>query len=144
MKALSEILHGKRQDPILENSDEELEAALADEEPSSEGDVALVMARMSDIIDMADDLYNTVSELESVDGDTEAAAVSAYNALDDLYAAIKDRYEITTSEYDFDADGSDDLEESKTISEDRVGRSYWIAKQNYVADLGQIKRVKSI
>lgn len=225
MKALSEILHGKRQDPILENSDEELEAALADEEPSSEGDVALVMARMSDIIDMADDLYNTVSELESVDGDTEAAAVSAYNALDDLYAAVKDRYEITTSEYDFDADGSDDLEESKTISEDwgssdwnaaivwmdeilldrrltpdsiedaarevaatygedmgydmgswdgevdainaiiriwalrsetgkkaaaffspkkvnedRTGRSYWIAKQNYVADLGQIKK----
>jgi len=115
MKKLTDILSSRSPHHILENSDEYLEALLEEPQDLEEGDVALVMARLSDIIDMSDDLYNTVSELSTVDEKTQESCVQIYNCLDTLYKGVKDKYNITTPEYDFDADGVDDLEEGISI-----------------------------
>lgn len=112
MKNLDDILSPLK-NRLVENDDESLELAIKEPEaPSSDGDVALSMARLSDVIDMSDDLYNTVSELSSLDKETEEAVVEVYNNLDTLYKSVNEKYSITSPEYDFDADGIDDLEEA--------------------------------
>lgn len=136
MKSLDNILNASKPLHLTEDDDDSLEAMLQEPTDSTTGDIALVMARLSDIIDMADDLYNTASELADVDEGTQNEIVKIYNCLDNLYKSVKDKYSITTPEYDFDADGVDDLEESTeltegTLQKSKVKASNWLEADEY-------------
>lgn len=116
MKKLTDILENKN--VILdENSDASLEILLneADAKPPENTDVGLVLSRLSDMISMSDDLYDTASSLEEIDKETADSVESTYNSLDELYAMFDDKYDIFRSDFDM---GDIEMDEDFRISLD--------------------------
>jgi hypothetical protein len=69
--------------------------------------IGSALQKLDQIGEMADDLYNTFSNLEEIDAETDAALTGAYNSIDDLYAKIDDKYDIIPvdlDEYDIEED----------------------------------------
>lgn len=77
--------------------------------------VANALQKLDQIGEMVDDIYNTVSHLDEIDTDIDAALTGAYNIFDDLYAKIDERYDIVA----VDLDGLDEeaIEESYELDE---------------------------
>jgi hypothetical protein len=69
--------------------------------------VGAALEKLDQIGEMANDLYNTLSHLEEIDAETDAALTGAYNCVDDLYAKIDDKYDVVALDLDLD----DDLDE---------------------------------
>jgi len=116
MKKLTDILENKN--VILdENSDASLEILLneADAKPPENTDVGIVLSRLSDMISMSDDLYDTASSLEEIDKETADTVESTYNSLDELYAMFDDKYDIFRSDFDM---GDIEMDEDFRISLD--------------------------
>lgn len=116
MKKLTDILENKN--VILdENSDASLEILLneAEAKPPENTDVGLVLSRLSDMISMSDDLYDTASSLEEIDKETADSVESTYNSLDELYAMFDDKYDIFRSDFDM---GDIEMDEDFRISLD--------------------------
>ena len=116
MKKLTDILENKN--VILdENSDASLEILLneADAKPPENTDVGIVLSRLSDMISMSDDLYDTASSLEEIDKETADTVESTYNSIDELYAMFDDKYDIFRSDFDM---GDIEMDEDFRISLD--------------------------
>jgi len=116
MKKLTDILENKN--VILdENSDASLEILLTEAEvkPPENTDVGIVLSRLSDMISMSDDLYDTASSLEEIDKETAEAVEATYNSLDELYAMFDDKYDIFRSDFDM---GDIEMDEDFRISLD--------------------------
>ena len=71
MKKLNDILLNESKIDLDSLSDSALETAITEadnkEKLDSDGDIGLVLARLSDMISMSDDLYDTASSLEDID-----------------------------------------------------------------------------
>ena len=123
MKKLNDILFNESKSNLdFSVSDNALEQLLSEadnkEKPlDSDGDIGLVLARLSDMISMADDLYDTASGLEDIDKETEDRVNEVYTALDELYVMFDDKFDIAIS--DFDTDGID-MEEALGIKLDDI------------------------
>jgi len=116
MKKLTDILENKN--VILdENSDASLEILLneAEAKPPENTDVGIVLSRLSDMISMSDDLYDTASSLEEIDKETADTVESTYNSIDELYAMFDDKYDIFRSDFDM---GDIEMDEDFRISLD--------------------------
>lgn len=106
MKKLSQILENMdsisypTQSPLIDN-------------------VGLVLSYLEQISEMADEIYNTVSQLSEVDSEAHTLIQNVYTNLDDAYAVIDNKYDIEPIG-DFDemeesyeaADLDDDLDEA--------------------------------
>jgi hypothetical protein len=62
--------------------------------------VGAALEKLDQIGEMANDLYNTLSHLEEIDAETDAALTGAYNCVDDLYAKIDDKYDVVPVDLD--------------------------------------------
>lgn len=78
---------------------------------SSVDRVGNALQKLDQIGAMADDLYNTISHLEEIDAETDAALTGAYNSVDDLYAKIDDKYDVIPIDLD-EYDVTEDLDEA--------------------------------
>ena len=52
------------------------------------------LSQLEDICEMADDLYETLSEVEDIDAETRDSISQIYTALDDLYEAVDNKYDV--------------------------------------------------
>lgn len=77
--------------------------------------VGVALQKLDQIGEMVDDLYNTISHLETIDAECDASLTSAYNVVDDLYAKIDEKYDIIP--VDLDEEDYSDLEESFELEE---------------------------
>jgi hypothetical protein len=69
--------------------------------------VGAALEKLDQIGEMSNDLYNTLSHLEEIDAETDAALTGAYNCIDDVYAKIDDKYDVIPvdlEEYDLEED----------------------------------------
>lgn len=146
MKKLTEILENNK-GVLDENSDAELEMLLTEAEkndkPIVNADQGIVLSRLSDMISMSDDLYDTASSLEEIDKETADAVETVYKSLDDLYVMFDDKYDIYRSDFDFDGMDEDFklsldeiLNEATDESINEAGKGDWV-----VVDLNT-KKVK--
>lgn len=122
MKKLNEILNYTAES-IVEDQPKYVYEEMSAETPAtapattvSDEDRA---ARLLDLLDqcaeMIDDMYNTISDLSSVDSETELIIGSIYNVLDDGYSKIDSKYDIAPVDFD-----GYELDESYNILEDAV------------------------
>lgn len=117
MKYLKDVL--KNKDSILEGySDQELESHLLNEAEEVEADnVSVALAHLSDIMGMADDLYNTFASLEDLDEGIVKTLEKAYITLDDLYAKVDNEYNIVSYDLDDMEIGDEIKEELASLDE---------------------------
>jgi hypothetical protein len=66
------------------------------------------LALLEDVSEMTDDIYSTLSDLDSIDEDVRAAIASIYTSLDELYAMVDEKYEIEMSDDDYDFSGMEE------------------------------------
>lgn len=76
--------------------------------------VGNALQKLDQIGAMADDLYNTISHLEEIDAETDAALTGAYNSVDDLYAKIDDKYDVIPIDLE-EYEVTEDLEFDTTV-----------------------------
>jgi len=81
--------------------------------PATVDRVGSALEKLDQIGEMANDLYNTISHLEEIDAETDAALTGAYNSIDDLYTKIDDKYDVIPVELD-----EYDIEEELELSAD--------------------------
>lgn len=80
--------------------------------------VGAALDKLDQIGEMANDLYNTISHLEEVDAETDAALTGAYNSIDDLYAKIDDKYDVIPVDLDeYDEETVEESYESTDLLE---------------------------
>lgn len=109
MKSLIDIIQNNNS--ILEDSDMELEKLCLESEEGSK-DLTLdrnpiySMSLLSEIISMADDLYNTLSELDGLDIATEKEVESVHKHLDSLFVMVDNKFDISTT-HDLENDDID-------------------------------------
>ena len=113
MKSLLDILENN-QIP-QENSDAELESLLEEIENTATvpGNSTLTMGNLNSILEMADNLYNTVAELETIDEETQVKIQSLTNTLKGLYEEFDNKYMITEVHFDIE----DNLLEGTSLKE---------------------------
>lgn len=74
-----------------------------DEEVDATGEALL---ELEDICEMADELYETLSDLDEIDSETRESIAKIYSALDDLYETVDKKYEVAV-----DADEYEEVNE---------------------------------
>ena len=74
-----------------------------DEEVDTTGEALL---ELEDICEMADELYETLSDLDEIDSETRERIAKIYSSLDDLYETVDKKYEVTV-----DADEYEEVNE---------------------------------
>jgi hypothetical protein len=74
-----------------------------DEEVDPTGEA---LSELEDICEMADELYETLSDLDEIDSETRESITAIYLALDDLYETVDKKYEVTV-----DADEYEEVNE---------------------------------
>jgi hypothetical protein len=75
----------------------------SDEEVDPTGEA---LSELEDICEMADELYETLSDLDEIDSETRESITAIYLALDDLYENVDKKYEVTV-----DADEYEEVNE---------------------------------
>jgi hypothetical protein len=106
----------KKLSQILENSEFET----TDTNSPLIDNVGLVLSYLEQISEMADEIYNTVSQLSEVDAEAHTLIQNVYTNLDDAYSVIDNKYGIEPigdfdeMEESYEVDESDILEESIT------------------------------
>ena len=114
MKYLKDVLENKSS-MIEAYSDQELESHLLNEAEEVEADnVSVALAHLSDIMGMADDLYNTFASLEDLDEGLVKTLEKAYITLDDLYAKVDSEYNIVSYDLD-DMEIGDEVKEELAL-----------------------------
>lgn len=96
MKKLTDILTESSVTPLV-NSDAELEN-LAEESYKNEsksGNPILTMSNLNNVLEMVDNLYNTIAELETIDEETQSSVRSLTKTVKGLYENFSDQYMIT-------------------------------------------------
>ena len=74
-----------------------------DEEVDPTGEA---LSELEDICEMADELYETLSDLDEIDSETRESIAKIYSALDDLYETVDKKYEVAV-----DADEYEEVNE---------------------------------
>lgn len=108
MKKLTDIIVNLQNSPITEASFNDMPVPFPNEDR-----VSIALNHLSQIGEMVDDLYNTLSNLEEIDNAIALALTSAYNRVDDLYAAVEETYGIEPVE-DF---SDEEMDESYELDE---------------------------
>ena len=90
----------KRMRTIKEEQPDENEVNEGTEEDADP--VGESLALLEDISEMTDDIYSTLSDLDSIDEDVRRGIASIYTALDELYSMVDEKYEIEMSDDDYD------------------------------------------
>lgn len=80
--------------------------------PETTDRVGTALQKLDQIGEMVDDLYNTLSHLEEIDAETDAALTGAYNTVDDLYAKIDEKYDVIPVDLE-----DEDIEEAVELEE---------------------------
>jgi len=83
------------------------------------------LSQLEDICEMADELYETLSEVEEIDSEMRDAIAKIYSELDDLYVAADEKYDIVVD--------SDEYEETMSEEVD-MNRFKLLANTGLVAD----------
>lgn len=79
--------------------------------PETADRVGAALQKLDQIGEMVDDLYNTISHLEEMDAESDAALTGAYNTVDDLYTKIDEKYDVIPVDFDeYDGDLEEQLE----------------------------------
>ena len=60
------------------------------------------LSQLEDICEMADDLYETLSEVEDIDAETRDSISQIYTALDDLYEAVDNKYDVEIDDEEYE------------------------------------------
>lgn len=84
---------------VYKNFHSKKEEVEGDEEVDATGEALL---ELEDICEMADELYETLSDLDEIDSETRESIAKIYSALDDLYETVDKKYEVAvdTDEYE--------------------------------------------
>lgn len=129
MKKLSQILN--------ENSLNLIEEAQENMPTPVEDRSATALSMLSQITEMIDDIYNTVSSLDEIDAETDVLIHSLYNQCDDVYGKLDGKYDIVPmdlegDEYelgeDYNFDDIDSLTEALTVPDPLFKLGFRIAK----------------
>jgi hypothetical protein len=74
------------------------------------------LAMLEDISEMTDEIYNTLSELDSIDEETRSLIAQLYTALDNAYIAVDEKYDIEVSDDDYDfSDMNEELDKLSKV-----------------------------
>lgn len=68
------------------------------------------LSQLEDICEMADELYETLSEVEEIDSETRDAIAKIYSELDDLYAAADGKYDIAVDSDEYEEPMSEEVD----------------------------------
>lgn len=117
MKYLKDVLSKTKRSLVESCSDQTLEALTLNEEETDIDDISVALAHLSDIMGMADDLYNTFSSLDEIDSDMIKTLEKAYIILDDLYAKADSKYDIVSYDLEDDEIGDEIKEELTALDE---------------------------
>lgn len=131
MKKLTDIIVNLQNSPITEASFNDMPVPFPDEDR-----VSIALNHLSQIGEMVDDLYNTLSGLEEIDNAVALALTSAYNCTDDLYTAVEETYGIEPVE-DLD-DEADDEEMDESYELDEGIMYYFMNKSS-----GKVRKIKA-
>jgi hypothetical protein len=117
MKKLSDILLEAQ--TVVEEIGENSNTIVPPVTAMSADRVGAALEKLDQIGEMANDLYNTLSHLEEIDAETDAALTGAYNCIDDVYAKIDDKYDVIPVDLD-----EYDLEEEYSELDEATGSIY--------------------
>lgn len=76
------------------------------------------LAFLEDICEMADEIYETLSDYDEIDDATHALISQIYTSLDNAYESIDSKYDIQVSDDDYEVSESAVEEEAKSILEE--------------------------
>lgn len=60
------------------------------------------LLELEDICEMADELYETLSDLDEIDSETRESIAKIYSSLDDLYETVDKRYEVAVDSDEYE------------------------------------------
>jgi hypothetical protein len=76
------------------------------------------LAFLEDICEMADEIYETLSDYDEIDETTHALISQIYTSLDNAYESIDSKYDIQVSDDDYEVSESAAAEEAESLSEE--------------------------
>jgi hypothetical protein len=87
-----------------------------DVEPSDKTGETLTF--LEDICEMADEIYNTLSEYDEIDDETHAIISQIYMSIDNAYESIDAKYDIQVDNDDYEVSESIVAEEAESLDEE--------------------------
>lgn len=84
---------------VYKNFHSKKEEVEGDEEVDPTGEA---LSELEDICEMADELYETLSDLDEIDSETRESIAKIYSALDDLYETVDKKYEVAVDSDEYE------------------------------------------
>lgn len=117
MKTLSEIL--TQQECNESSTDLNVMPVIIEAEDTEATDkTGETLAFLEDICEMADEIYDTLSEYNEIDDATHSLVSQIYVLLDNAYEAIDSKYDIQASEDEYEVSESAAAEEAQSLDEE--------------------------